>query len=554
MLTHIHIKNFAIITELELEVAAGFIVLTGETGAGKSIIIDAVEVALGNRADNHLIRPGCDRAEITLSFDLRKIPAAQQWLTEQDLANENQDCIIRRIINSDGRSRAQINGMTCPLQQVRELSTLLINIHGQHEHQSLMKKEKQRELLDNFAGHDDLLHQVNESFRSWRQIKQQLDELITSKTDTGRIDLLQYQLQELSELALQDNELQQLETTHKKLINAEQVIANSQAIIHLLADAEQNAILSHLNQILTYLQPIKNLDEKFQNSFNLIEQSLILAREAEGEIRHYLDHFELDQAALHQVEQRLSQIHQIARKYHIPAAEINLLVEKLNHSLQALQSIDQRILSLQHTLQQLETFYYQQSQLLTASRKQAANKLILAVTPAIQKLGMPQGQIDIEFEPLKDISAQGMERLEFKVSANPGHPLQPLNKIASGGELSRISLAIQVITAQKENMPTLIFDEVDVGIGGNTAAIVGQLLRQLGKNTQILCITHQPQVAAQGQHHLQVKKIMQNNQVSATLTPLTQRLRIEEIARMLGGLKITQQTLAHAKELMEEIL
>lgn len=555
MLTHIHIKDFALIENLEIELQSGFTVVTGETGAGKSILIDAIELALGQRADNSIIRQGSERCDIALNFNIDNLPEAKQWLIEHDFASDN-ECIIRRIINNDSRSRSIVNGNNCPVQLLRELGNLLINIHGQHEHQTLLKRDKQRQLLDNFAGHSDLCQQVQHSYQQWRESQNALEKMQAANANRdGKLELLRYQVQELEELGLTVNETETLELEYKKLANAEQLINHCNTALNLLDEDEQTTALKQLHAAINQLEHIKSLDSKINNAAALLNQAIIQTEEATHELHGYLQGLELNPERLQWLEQRLNRIYELARKHRVKTNELSTLSKTFKTELQQLEHADEYLQTMQQQIAQLEKNYKQYAELLSTSRKQAAKKLAAAVTAKIQTLGMVSGKFDIQFDTVIEINSNGAERIEFIISANKGQAPQPLHKVASGGELSRIGLAIHVITAQKENTATLIFDEVDTGISGGIAEIVGKLLRDLGKNadsyTQVLCITHLPQVAAQGHQHLQVQKQTLKNLTQTRIVPLSSAERIDEVARMLGGVKITAQTLAHAKEMLE---
>lgn len=551
MLSHIHIKNFATIENLEIEFCEGFTILTGETGAGKSILIDALDLVLGERADTNVIRHDAERCEISVNFDLKNIPQAKKWLQEQEMISER-ECIVRRIITQEGRSRSFINGIACPLQLVRDLGALLVNIHGQHEHQALLKRDKQRELLDNFANHPTLCLQISALYQNWREQKQELTKLLTAKDQQSKIDLLRFQTQEFKELALVDDEVAALEIEHKKLANAEHLISSCNQALDLLIDNEQHAITNLLHNVNQHLVGIKNLDLSITNSTNMINQAIIHVDEAANELRHYLDSLEVNSERLQWLENRLEKIYQIARKHHISPKEIPSYYEKLQNELTQLEHADEHAQKLEQKISAIETEYQKIAKELSTSRQKAAKQLDTAVTEKMQTLGMQGGKFAIQLTANSSLepTAYGAERIEFMVSANAGQPLQLLQKVASGGELSRIGLAIQVISAQQDNTPTLIFDEVDVGIGGGIAEIVGNLLRKLGEKAQVLCVTHLPQVAAQGHQHLQVKKVTINNLTFTQMQSLIKEERVNEIARMLGGVKITEHTLAHAREML----
>lgn len=553
MLSHLSIQNFTIIDELELEINSNMTVLTGETGAGKSIIVDALMLALGGRTDTSIIKHGAERCAISATFDIEKLPAAQQWLTEHELNNEN-ECTLRRIIGSDGRSRGFINNQTIPLQVLRELGNLLVSIHGQHEHQTLLKPDKQRMLLDAYGSHTALVKSVQSIYARWRKTYEQLNTLKTqNEQKNARYDLLKYQVQELDKLALQAEELIQLDQEQKQLANADEMLQTCQSALNLLSENDEVNAINLLNDIQHQLIPLRKLDPKFINISELINNAIIQIEEANNELQHYLERIDLNPERLQFVEQRLTQIHETARKHRVKPEELLALHQQLATELQQLENSDEYLLQIQSELDKLALEYQHTAEELTKKRQQTAKRLAPLVEKHMHELGMPGGKFQIQFEKNSEqtFTNHGLEKVEFYVSANPGQPLQPLAKVASGGELSRISLAIHVLTAKNEATPTLIFDEVDVGIGGSTAGIVGRLLRTLGEAAQVLCVTHLPQVASQGHHHFQVSKTISNKTTQTNIKLLDPAEKIEEIARMLGGVKITKQTLAHAKEMLE---
>jgi DNA repair protein RecN (Recombination protein N) len=556
MLTHIHIKNFTIIDQLELELDSGLTVLTGETGAGKSIVIDAIELALGARTDTQVIRQNSERCEITASFALNHAPAAQAWLIEHELHSED-ECIIQRIINRDGRSRSLINGQACTLQMVRELGTLLINTHNQHQHQALLKTEYQRHCLDAFANHFALCKQVQQLFQQWRKLQIECESFHKQTNDKdARIELLKYQVQELEQLALTKNELPELEQEHKQLSHSEQLIQQCQTALNIINEDEKFSVLSGLYQALQPLEKLQHLDKAVRTAAELLNNAIIQTEEANNELQGFLDGLELNPERLAWIEQRLNTIHDLARKHHCKPQELSELQQQLQQQLNQFEHADEQLQKMQQQLASYQSEYENAAQKLSLGRQAAAKKLSTLVTEKIQKLGMPQGKFSIQLEQDGERKPRlhGYEEIEFSVTANPGQPLQALNKVASGGELSRISLAIHVITAEQETTPTLIFDEVDVGVGGSIAEIIGQLLRELGKNNQVLCITHLPQVAAHGHQHLQVKKHLSKNDTTTQIEVLSSDSKVAEIARMLGGVTITERTLEHAKEMINSIL
>ncbi|MSP53703.1 MAG: DNA repair protein RecN [Gammaproteobacteria bacterium] len=552
VLTHIHLQNFAIVEKLELELHAGMTALTGETGAGKSIILDALQLALGGRGATSVIRHGTERTDITAIFDLTRLSSAQLWLQNNDFTYENNECYLRRVLSIDGRSRHFINGQACAQQQLRDLGELLLTIHGQHEHQNLLKRDQQRATLDRYAQHPDLLSTVKNLANQWKNIQQQLEQLQHAGGAPAKLALLQYQVSELQNLALTPNELVELEKEQKQLAHADQLLSTLAHALNLLDDDEQTSITKNLNTALRDVQHLINIAPSIQSSAALLESAIIQVQEASNELNHYRDQVEINPERLHYVEQRLEQIHAAARKHHIKPEALLEMQTQLEAELDRWQHAGEHQEKLLLQLTQLENDYQHAAQNLRTSREKSAKKLSQLVSENMQHLGMQGGQFEIQLTANDMLipSPHGSERIEFYVSANPGLPLQLLNKVASGGELSRISLALQMITAEQEDTPTLIFDEVDVGIGGTTAAIVGQLLHQLSTKVQVLCITHLPQVAAQATHHLHVKKWVENKQTIASIVPLLQKARVDEIARMLGGIKITEQTVKHAEEML----
>jgi DNA repair protein RecN (Recombination protein N) len=552
MLTQISITNFALIEHLTLELASGLTVLTGETGAGKSMLLDAITLALGGRADYTLLRPGAERCEISLLFDVQKIPTAQQWLAEHELAVDS-ECIVRRLLSRDNRSRCFINGSPIPLPLVRELSTQLLDLHGQHEYQSLLKRDRQRDLLDEYAGHAHLCQEINHIYQRWYNLNQTYLALQNSEADRmARLTLLRYQTQELAELPLTEEEIIALDKEQRRLAHVDQLRHSCEQALHLLEADDQPAASDLLRRAHLELEKIGDFDPKTHNTARLLNEAIISMREASSELHAYLNSLELDAEHLQAVEQRLSQLHQLGRKHRVTPSQLPALSQQYSRELAELEATDQRASTLQPQLTALMTAYQKIAQQLTASRAQAAERLAAEITVQMGLLSMSGGKFAVRLEPftVETIQPYGQERIEFLVSANPGLPLQSLAQVVSGGELSRISLAVQVILAHHAQLPTLIFDEVDVGIGGGTAETVGRLLRALGEKAQVICITHLPQVAAQGQHHFTVQKHATHEATSVQIEQLDKQQRVNEIARMLGGLRITKQTLAHAREML----
>lgn len=552
MLTHLAIRNYAIVEYLDLELMSGMTVITGETGAGKSIMLDALGLALGDRCDSSVIRQGADKADILASFDLTHIPEAKEWLVEHDLANDDV-CLLRRVVNKDGRSRGYINGTPCPLGHLKLLGEFLIDIHSQHEHQSLLKLETHRQLLDDYAGSTTLAAQVKHIALQWKQLQQKIHNLSSNRAEQqAKQQLLSYQLDELEKLALVENEVEQLETEQKNLSQSDSILSTCQQVLDMCANDESN-VLSALSTSVRRLTGFKEPVEGLVEATSLLSNAQIQLEEAITEINHFVDHFDADPQRQMQVEERLDVIYGLARKHHVQPNELFALAEQLQQELASIESGDEQLEILSETLDQLGRDYQKLAAQLSNQRKKAAEVLAKAVQKEMQRLGMPGGLFDIVLKKVDSLepSVHGIEFIEFLVSGNPGQPVRPLNKVASGGELSRISLAIQVITAQTSRVPTLVFDEVDVGIGGPTAEIVGKLLRQLGEEGQVLTVTHLPQVAAQGHHHLFVHKERTKDSTQTAVSLLDETQRVEEVARMLGGVDLTKESLAHAEKLLQ---
>lgn len=551
MLVHLAVNNYAIVDHLELELDRGMTVITGETGAGKSIMLDALALTLGDRADSGAVRPGADKADILATFDISDIPEAAQWLDQRDLSSGEPQVILRRVVTAEGRSRAYINGSPCPQQDLRALGEMLIDIHSQHEHQSLLKADTHRRLLDDYAGASDLARQVQLAAQRCRQTEQALQQASdTNDEQNARIQLLSYQLEELDNLSLQDGELEQLEAEQRQLANAELIMQSCQQIINICSESDSGSVLQALTSSLNRLGGLKEHGRSLDEAHNLLSGAQIQVEEAVGELTRYLDHFEADPQRQQQVEERLGVIHDLARKHRVNADELPALQQRLIDELEGIQQQDADRERLAEELVAYREHFQSLASRLSDTRRKAATRLAKAVTGEIQQLGMPGGQVKVELHPLKaeQTPLQGLENVEFLVSANPGQPAKPLAKVASGGELSRISLGIQVITAQTSRVPTLVFDEVDVGIGGPTAEIVGKLLRQLGERGQVLTVTHLPQVAAQGHQHLFVRKEQKRDSTRTCIDRLDQEGRVQEVARMLGGVDLTEESLAHARK------
>ncbi|MDH5518808.1 MAG: DNA repair protein RecN [Gammaproteobacteria bacterium] len=553
MLTHIFIRNFAIIDELDLDLKNGMTTLTGETGAGKSILLDALGLILGDRADSNNVKHGCDKADISASFDITALPELQHWLTENDLDDDLSECIIRRVVSKDGRSKAYINGSTASLQQIRQAGEMLIDIHGQHEHQSLMRRDIQRRLLDDFASHNELLGQVREAYQVWFETENKLTELQSKSKDRNeRVALLKYQVEELELLEPQENEYDALVTEHNQLANIDKHTATCADISDTLYDSE-NSLYSVISQKLKAVAALNSAHPDLLAATELLTDAQTQISEAARLAKNYLDNLDNDPQKLNEIELRLNKIHEQARKHHIEPDQLYATFSQLSEELEQLSNADESLLTLNAERDRLKQNYLKLAKELSTNRLKAAKKLGAEISNAMQTLNMSGGVFNIhisQHEPLK-CSAEGYDSIDFLVSANPGQPEKLLAKVASGGELARISLAIQMITANQTHIPTLIFDEVDSGVGGATAEIVGQHLRTIGKQCQVLCVTHLPQVAAQAHHHLLVNKTSTATSTHTTIKILDDTDKQQEIARMLGGVDITRQTLDHAQQMIE---
>ena len=552
MLSHLYIRDFTIVSQLEVSLHAGLTVLTGETGAGKSIIIDALALVLGQRADNRVIRHGCQRTEITASFELTPASDAAKWLASNDLFGDG-ECVVRRIIELDKPTKGFINGRPAPMQMLRELGDHLVDIHGQHEHQSLLKRDNQRQVLDDYSGISDDVDELANIFRELNSLQDRLATLRAQKADrSARIELLQYQVQELEALDLQPDEIGQIEEEHARLANGAELLEGVQSIAHDLYDSETGSVSQILGHSVQKLEHLAEHDPKLGELINLLTEASIQVDEAASGLHNYLDDLELDPQRLDWLDQRLAAIQDLSRKHHVEAEELPGVLQQLRTELSDIEDFDVNLARLEQDIESHRSDYLQKAKIISEARKASATSLGTAVTASMQELGMQGGQFEIAITPLAEgqLGAHGLERIEFLVSANPGQPPMPLNKVASGGELSRISLALQVITATIGRIPTLIFDEVDVGIGGRVAEIVGQQLRDLGQARQVLCITHQAQVAAKGNQHLQVAKESADGETVSRIKPLSEIDRVEEIARMIGGIEISQQTRDHAEDML----
>lgn len=552
MLKHIHIRDLAIVESLELEFDSGMTVFTGETGAGKSILIEGLGLVLGDRADSAVVRAGCGRAEITASFEVDGNDGAERVLEAHGLSAEDGLCILRRQIGGDGRSRGFVNSTPVTMQVLRELGETLVDIHGQHAHQSLLRRDAQRALLDEYANHRQLLEAAAEAAGDWRRTDQALKALQGETGDPqATLDLLRHQVNELETTALGPEALGTLEQEHVRLANMTGLMEGCRQAVDCLDDNEV-AARTLVQQALRALEPYAEMDARLQTPVDLIRTAAVNLDEAATGVRRYLDTLELDPQRLAQVETQITAIHDLARKHRTPPADLQTLCGQLQARLDRLEGAEQRLAALEHSRAQALAAWRQAAGALSASRRSHALRLGQAVSANLQRLGMAGGQfaVRIDEERLECPSPEGCDRIEFLVTANPGQPLRPLAKVASGGELSRISLAIQVVNVGGKGVPTLVFDEVDVGIGGAVAEVVGRQLQELAARRQVLCVTHLAQVAAQGRQHLRVWKVSAGDSTQTRIEALGRDQRVEEVARMMGGLKITPETVAHARDML----
>ncbi|WP_096086115.1 DNA repair protein RecN [Agaribacterium haliotis] len=551
MLSHLQISNFTLVEQLELELHKGLSALTGETGAGKSILLDALALVLGDRADADKVRHGAERADIQASFNLAALPWVSKWLKEQDLG-EGDECLLRRVVTQEGRSRAFINGQSVTLQQLKCLGDMLVDIHGQHEHQSLLKNRTQLRLLDAFGQQRKLAKEVKRAYFHWHCCKERLEQLQNQSDEiNARFQLLSYQVDELEQLELGEHEINELENEQKQLANIEHIQHNCQHLNELCSDDEQG-LISRLHSGLKLLNELGDTKStKLQNVESLLEQALINVQEAHNDVEREQQNQELDPKRLQEIDQRLSRIYDVARKHRVMPEELYALQQQLNGELQQLQSGDKQIEALESELAEYLLHYRQLADQLSQVRQQAAEQLQLAVNGKLAQLAMGHANFVASLQSLSEQPhSDGNEQVQFLISTSPGQAPKALAKIASGGELSRISLAIQVVTAQTSTIPTLIFDEVDVGIGGTTGDIVGELLRELGEQGQVLCVTHLAQVASKAHHHLRVEKTIEKDAVNSSLSQLGGDEKIMEIARMMGGAIDSEQSLAHARAML----
>jgi len=553
MLRQLSIKNYATVDSLNIEFQAGMSVITGETGAGKSIILGALGLTLGDRADKTIVRSGASKADICAEFDTAKIRDACAWLEEHDLDEDSGVCLLRRVVGSDGRTKGYINGSPVTMANLQELGEMLIDIHSQHEHQSLLHRSTHQRLLDEFSVKADVLDALHENFKQWQQNFQRM-ELLRNRSEehSAQTQLLAYQLTELDEMAIGANEVEELEAEFKILNNADESLASVQAALALCSDNDEQNLSAMLNQTLALLAELPETEARINNIRSLLETATIQIEEAVDDLRAFNDEFEADPLRLDQVNSRLAALHTLARKHKVKPIELTRIAAELRQQLGDFENSDEELAKLEKKDVELRKHYVSLANDVSAQRQAGAKKLAQKVNAQLKHLGMPNATLEVKLGKVdaKQPTLNGNEWVEFLVSTNPGQEPKPLIKIASGGELSRISLAIQVITAQTSHTPTLVFDEVDVGIGGGVARTVGELMRALGKTTQILCVTHQAQVAGQGHHHFFVSKSSDKKSTLTKIVTLADKEKVREVARMLGGEELSEESLAHAEQMV----
>ena len=553
MLQTLVIKNFTLVEYLEVDFNNGMTALTGETGAGKSLVVDALAMALGDRADTDQVRRAADKCEVSAIFDIRQVSLAKSWLKAHDFDNQEYECVIRRVLTKEGRSRGHINGQSATMQQLRGIGETLIDIHNQHEHQSLLRRETHRYILDNFANCSELSKKTKKFHQEWVRARKELEklkntniELISSK------DFLSFQLQELVEINISEGELQSLEEEQACLANSESIISDCNKVLQLYSEAEKCNLEKLLNESIQILQKIPAKSKSLEEAHRSLTSAQIEIQESGKEIQQYLNNFNADPEALHKVENKLTEIYQLARKYKISPENLYLEKKSIEDELKKLSVSHDEEDRLEQETKKLFAEYSLAAKELSEIRTKASIKISSDIEKQLKLLSMNGAQFNVNLNPItnNDLGGRGQEEVEFLISTNPGEPCKSLARIASGGELSRISLAIQAIAAKNSSIPTLVFDEVDVGIGGATADIVGSILQDLGGLGQIVCITHQPQVASKAHNHMKVSKNTKGNLTFSNIFTLNDSEKLHEIARMLGGVDITDATLGHAKEML----
>ncbi len=556
MLRHLLIHNLALIDELELDLEPGLAVFTGETGAGKSILMNALGLVLGQRADSGLIRHASQRAEVVAGFELAALPQAREWLVRNEL-DADDECLIRRTLSPEGRSKAYVNGRPVPLQTLKQLGELLLEIHGQHEHQKLMLAEHQLMLLDSFAGIQPQVRELFQHYRRWRALEQELEQIDSQSGEhVFQLQLLRYQVKELEEFGLEREELDRLHADLKRLAHADETIRHAAQAVELLDGEQPTTALSTLHQAHQHVTDLLDVDPRFAEAGELLNNALIQAQEACQTLRRSLDQLESDPGRLAEVEQRLNQAADLARKHRVNVDDLPEHLHALRQELDRLEHSSQRLESLGEEISQAREAYMNLATDISAWRADAAPRLAKVINRHIREMGMTEATLDVALHPRPDDqpAASGLEKAEFLFTANPGHPPQPLAKVASGGELSRLGLAMKLAALEQdpEQLPTLIFDEVDTGISGKIAGMVGRLLAQLGQRHQVFCVTHQPQVAGQAHHHFVVEKEVygKTRQTRTRIRKLDEQQRVDELSRMMAGDRVSEHTRGLARELI----
>lgn len=556
MLAHLSISNFAVVKQLSVQLENGLTAITGETGAGKSIAIDALSLCLGERADANAVRKGSAKAEIIAHFSLSENELAKAFLDEHELTSDEDEnsCFIRRVISKEGRSKAFINGVPASLQQLKGLGQFLLAIHGQNTHLQLLKEDHQRDLVDGYAKHNDVLEKVKDAYSQWRDKQRTLKTLQEqAQQREDRLQLLTYQVQELDEFAIEDGEFEELETEHKRLSNGQSLLEQAQTSVYNLYENDEGNALSVIQSSIERLGELEAHDASLTPMIALLNDAAIQVEEAASELRSYCDQLEIDPLRLQQVEARYAKAMDLARKHSVMPEALYQHHQELADEFASLSDQETLLGTLESEVAEARTAYLVATQSLSESRQRAAQKLSKDIETQIRQMNMPHAKVDIQiqYDELKKPVSTGLDSVEFKVSTNPGQDADKLDKVVSGGELSRIGLAIQVIASDHHATPTMIFDEVDTGISGPTASIVGSLLRKLGSQSQVMCVTHLPQVAAQAHNQLFVTKITDGESTETQMLPLTKQDRIDELARLLAGDKVTKSALANAKELLK---
>ncbi len=554
MLTTLSVRHFAVVEEVEVDFRSGLTVVTGETGAGKSLLVDALMLLSGARADTGMIRAGAGRAELHASFDLEHLESARRWLEEQEL-DDGDTCQLRRVLKSDGRSRAWINGRSATIAQLSELAPLMLEVHGQHEHQALLSRQHQLGLLDAFAGHADVLDAIRACATRWREVGTRQRALAGGGDPQEKIELLRHELDQLQQWALEPEALAELESEHRRLANADRLLEGCQGLLALLdagGDGDM-ALDAMLSRTQTELERLTALDSRLQPALDLVSAAGIQLGEAGDALNHYAQDLDMDPARYAEADAHLSHLHELSRRHRVAPEALKATAAEIRSELDELENAGATLEKLAAERERLAVEYATLADKLGEARRRAADALGRKVTGLMQELGMRGGRFEIRLDPRDrdDPDPQGRERAEFLVSANPGQPPRALRKVASGGELARIGLAIEVAALGADEVGTMVFDEVDTGIGGAVAEVVGQKLRALGTHCQVLCVTHLAQVAAQGHAHLKVSKHNDGAHTTTVLATLDDAARGEELARMLGGIDITPETRAHARKMLE---